>query len=261
VPTINSYANKQGYYIRARPSSTGNITYKIKNKGNPIVRKYGLKDGDEISWSTIQSFKALGVIYTEKSGTLGPDDFEPDPEQLEKTELFESDAKELFSVITTQFELSAEERTEIRSILGLRPEMNLEAVGDQIGPYLESHADSEGLSVWPNQTVETSEKLIITTWIDDVDSTEHDTWHLRIIIMGVDNDEFYTTHHCIHLCEEHGIEYWHTWVPVTPTWDIKQVALEQKSVIFPQLLSELRAINFDLGDPSEVVSPPLEQKG
>ncbi|NUB91167.1 hypothetical protein HT576_09055 [Haloterrigena sp. SYSU A121-1] len=100
MPTINSYVDEEGYYIRARPSGAGNITYKIKDEGNPVVWKHGLRDGDEISWSTIQSFKALGIIYTEESGTLGPDDFKPDPEQLEKTELPESDAEELFGILT-----------------------------------------------------------------------------------------------------------------------------------------------------------------
>jgi len=30
VPTINRYTDEEEYYIRARPSSAGNITYKIQ---------------------------------------------------------------------------------------------------------------------------------------------------------------------------------------------------------------------------------------
>lgn len=258
MPTINSYANDEGFYIRARPSNAGNITYKIKEEGNLVVWKHGLRDGDEISWSTIQSFKALGIIYTEQSGTLGPDDFRPDPEQLEKTELTESDAQDLFSIIISQFELTKEERTEIRSILGLSPEMDVEAIGDRIKTDLEEYADSVGLSVRPDRTVVDTEEIDISTWVEMENSTDYDSYRLHFLFVSEVNDEPRFTDHCIHLCEEHGLEHWHIRVLETPTWDIKRIAIEQKSVIFPRLLDELRAAEFELGDPADVLSPLIE---
>lgn len=258
MPTINRYVDGEGYYIRARPSGAGNITYKIKEKGDPVVWKHGLRDGDEISWSTIQSFKALGIIYTEESGTLGLDDFKPDPEQLEKTELAESEAQELFSIITTQFDLSPEERAEIRSILGLPPEQDFELVADRLKSRLKSYVDTEGLLVRPDRTVEDAAEVSISPSVTENSSGDYDTWKLHIVIISEDGNESYFTDHCIHLCEKHGLERWHIEVMDTPSWDIKRVAIEQRSVIFPRLLDELRAVEFDLGDPSEVLAPEVD---
>ncbi|MFC7215107.1 hypothetical protein ACFQO4_13600 [Saliphagus sp. GCM10025334] len=258
MPTINKYVDGDGYYILARPSGAGNITYKIKHEGNPVVWKHGLRDGDEISWSTIQSFKTLGIIYTDQSGTLGPDDFRPDPDQLEKTELPESEAEELFSIITTQFDLSPEERAEIRSILGLPPEQDFELIGDHIRAYLEDYVDSEGLTVRPDRMVTDAAEVDISTWVNETGSEDFDTWELHLLILTEDGDEAYFTDHCIHLCEKHGLERWHIRILEQPSWEIKRVAIEQRSVIFPRLLDELRAVQFDLGNPSEMLAPLVE---
>jgi hypothetical protein len=258
VPTINKYTDEEGYYIRARPSGAGNITYKIKDEGNPVVWKHGLRDDDEISWSTIQSFKALGIVYTEQSGTLEPDDFEPDPKQLEKTTLAESDARELFSIITAQFDLSQEERAEIRSILGLPPEMNLKTIGDRISSHLESSVGGNNLSTRGDQTAKSDGNVDIASWVEESDSTNHELRRLHILFITKNGGESQFTDHCIHICNKHGLERWHIRTLEPPTWEIKRVAIEQKSVIFPRLLEELQAAEFDLGDPSEVLSPVVE---
>lgn len=258
MPTVNTYVNERGYYIRARPSGIGNITYKIEKEGHPVLREYGLSDGDEIAWSTIQSLKTLGVIYTEQSGTLGPDDFRPDPEQLEKTKLTESEAEELFSIIVSRFKISAKKRGEIRSTLGLAAEIDLETIGDRLRSYLESYTDTESFTVRNAPPAETAEELDIATWVEDVNSTDHGTWRFHILIINEVNDQSYFTDHCVHLCEEHGIEYWHVRTLESPTWNIKRVAIEQKGVIFPRLLDELQAAGFDPGDPTEVLSPHVD---
>lgn len=257
MPTINSYADKQGYYIRARPSGVGNITYKIKDAGNPVIWKHGLRDGDDVAWSTIQSFKALGIIYTEESGTLGPDDFEPDPEQLEKTELTEADARELFSIISTQFNLSRTERKEIRTILGLPLEIDFEIIGERIKSHIKSYMSEEGFPVRPDRTVYQTDEIDISTWVDEDDSAEYDTWQLHILVVSEANNKSLFTDHCIHLCDEHGLERWHLQVLDTPTWEIKRTGITQKSIIFPILLDELQSAGFNLGDPTEVMSPQV----
>lgn len=258
MPTINSYVDREGYYIRARPSETGNITYKIKEEGNPIIWKHGLRDGDEIAWSIIQSLKALGIVYTEGSGTLGPDDFKPDSAQLKETELSEADAQELYSIITEQFKLSQDDRAEIRSLLGLPPKMDLEMIGDRIKSHLKKHIDSRGLSVRGDRNVRTTEDVEIATWTEQSGSDEYEAHRLHVLIVSKLDGVSCFTDHCIHLCEEHGLERWHVRVLETPTWEIKQAAIEQRSVIFPRLLDELRAAEFDLGDPSQVLLPLVE---
>ena len=78
-----------------------------------------------------------------------------------------------------------------------------------------------------------------------------------MLIITEYNDESQFTNHCIHLCDDHGLERWHIQVLDTPTWDIKRVGIEQKKHYFPCLLDELRAAEFELGDPTEVLSPQV----
>lgn len=260
MPTINKYENDEGYYIRAWTSDAGNITYKIRNEGRPVVWKHGLRDGDEIAWSTIQSFKALGIIYTDESGTLGPGDFEPDPEQFAETELTDSDARELFDIITSEFELSAAERAEIREILGLPAELDLTSTADRLESYLETHVEREGLSIRPDRVATNSDAVTISAWANSSNGREVDRQELHILVMSESEtgDETWFTDHCIHLCDEHGLEHWHVRILQEPTWDIKRVAIQQQAVLFPRLLDELRATEFDLGDPSEMLDPVIE---
>lgn len=97
-----------------------------------------MRDGDEVSWSTIQSFKSLGIIYTDESGTLGPDDFNPDPSQLEKSELSEQEARELLDIITSQLDPSPEKLAELRDILGIS---GLAPILDDITTVLANHLE------------------------------------------------------------------------------------------------------------------------
>lgn len=139
------------------------------------------------------------------------------------------------SSISSQFELSREEREEIRSILGLPPEIDLEAVGDRLKSHLEAHVDKEGLPVRADRTINDAEEIEISTWVDEGNYTEYDTWQLRVLIVSERNDTSQYTDHCIHLCDEHGLERWHIRVLETPTWDIKRVGIRQKKRNLPPI--------------------------
>jgi hypothetical protein len=122
VPTLNEYTNEPGYYIRARPSSVGSpITYQIEPEAYSIIDAYGVVDGEQISWSVIQSLRSLGLVYTDQSGVLGSDEFEPDAEQLEETALDEAAARRLAEVIRTNLDIDAETFRTILDILNLDP--------------------------------------------------------------------------------------------------------------------------------------------
>jgi hypothetical protein len=124
MPTIQEYTNDPGYFIRARPSSVESpITYQIEPEGYAIIDSYGLSHEDQISWSVIQSLKSLGLLYTNKSGVIGSDDFEPDPDQLKETELDEKAALRLAKVISENIDISSEKLREILSILNIDPSL------------------------------------------------------------------------------------------------------------------------------------------
>jgi hypothetical protein len=120
VPTINEYTYERGYYIRARPSdASGTLTYKIRSHGYPIIDDMNVADGDEITWDSIQALKALGLIYTEGSGTITPDDFDPDPNQLTRLSLSQQEAENLLGIIQRHVDLDDSRASEIESLLGL----------------------------------------------------------------------------------------------------------------------------------------------
>jgi hypothetical protein len=120
VPSLNKYANEPGYYIRALPSSVdAPITYQIESEGYSIIESYGLKDGEQISWSIIQSLKSLGLLYTDQSGVVGADEFEPDTSQLEETALDDDAARRLAEVIAENIDIDGEELLVILDILDI----------------------------------------------------------------------------------------------------------------------------------------------
>jgi hypothetical protein len=261
VPTLNKYANDPGYYIRAWTRELGNFNYKINPEGWSLVEDtYTQAIDREISWQEINVLKSIGVIYTDESGIIRSDDekFKPDPEQLEKTNVSTSDAQALFSSIVAQFDLSRQARAEIRAILGLPPETDFEAVGEQIVSHLETYMEKGTLPLRSDLLESDADELDISSWVEEDGSPEHRTWNLHVLIYTDVNDEPCFTDHCIHLCDEHGLEGWHIRILETPTWDIKGIAIQQQGIIFPKLLEGLREAEFDLGDPAEVLSPTVD---
>ena len=122
VPTLNEYADKPGYYIRARPSSVASpITYQIRSEGYAVIDSYRVSDGDQISWSVIKSLKSLGLLYTDETGVIGTDEFDPDPSQLEETTLDEDAARQLAEVIAETLDIDEKEMRVILGILNIDP--------------------------------------------------------------------------------------------------------------------------------------------
>jgi len=122
MPTLNKYADRPGYYIRARPSSAdAPITYQIESEAYPVIDSYGMQDGDKLAWSVIQSLKSLGLLYTNESGIIGPDEFEPDASQLEETALDAAAARRLARAIAKNLDVTESELRVILEILNIDP--------------------------------------------------------------------------------------------------------------------------------------------
>ena len=124
MPTLNPYTNDPGYYIRAWTSDIGNITYKLKPQGWNIIDDWGeLDNGGEITWQQINALKSVGVIFTEDTGVIYPDNekFQPDPEQLESMELSDEEASAFLDAILSHCDLSAEQIADLCRMLGIEP--------------------------------------------------------------------------------------------------------------------------------------------
>jgi hypothetical protein len=132
MPTINMYQDGDGYYIRARPSdATGTITYKIRSYGNPVVRETDFKDGEEITWDSISALKSLGIVYTDGSGTVAPDDFNPDSELLQKNSISEQKARRMLTAVRKHLEMDKQQLQDAADALGISYNQN----GDENQPF------------------------------------------------------------------------------------------------------------------------------
>lgn len=119
MPTLNEYKNEYGYYISAWTTKTGNITYKIREEGYEIVEDLEITDGQECSWDIITSLKSLSLIYTDQSGTIATDEFEPDPKKVSETELSETEARRLYDIIQKHQDLTDVEINRLSEILDI----------------------------------------------------------------------------------------------------------------------------------------------
>ena len=120
MPTINMYQGRDGYYILARPSDeTGTITYKIRSYGNPVVSEIGFKNGEQITWGSIDALKSLGIIYTDGSGTVTPDNFDPDSDLLQNHSISEHKARRMLSAAQKHLEMSQQHLKHVADALDI----------------------------------------------------------------------------------------------------------------------------------------------
>lgn len=252
MPTLNAYKNDPGYYIRAWTPDQGNINYKLYSDGNRIVEGYDLRDGDEISWPTIHSLKAVGAIYTDGSGTLGPDDFKP----LDKStkSLTQEEAEELLRTILDQVDPSEDEIEELCDILDIeRPESReaelereLRSRIEEVGGITELDTDKS-----LNGEIENASMSVdVSDYTDDEESSV--MYGISIFLLGdVELDHPGMARHDIRLCQEHGLEGWHFAHSGDDPWKVHAEMSSQKSVLLPVVLDWFDELGLQYGLPDE----------
>lgn len=276
MPTFNKYKNKLGYFIRAWTPETGNINYKIRKEGNPIVEDFGLKDGDEISWDTINSLKALGLIYTDESGTIATDEFVPDPDHISETSLSDQKAHDLFDILHNHRNISPNELDEICGILGIDKSTNeLTNLGNLLNEKVREIIDDGALPTKHTLGEISSEDNLLNVTVDNIqDETKNGYAGINIILISQDttgtNSEM-TIHlgddtesdggrmiiHWVFVCQSHGIERWEVAFNGNRTWEQKGEVIRQKGQLIPIIANSLKEIDIDPESPLETPSPPF----
>jgi len=262
MPTFNEYQNDPGYYIRAWTPNTGNINYKIREEGYPIVEDYDLSHKDEISWDTIRSLKTMGLIYTEGSGTITNDEFEPDPEQVDETALSTEEAEELLEVILEHRDLASDEIDEICSILGIDPPSDeFEGLKQDLTEKVEFLIET---GIFPgSKTLRTSksEEILVAVTTEDLrETTENGLVGVGIAFIAdlPDSDDVPIVKHSIFVCQEHGIENWNVQLEGAKTWEKKGEVTRQKGILTPSVADLLEQSGIDPGDPTDTPAPELK---
>lgn len=261
VPTLNEYTNKYGYYINAWTSTTGNITYKIRDEGYTIIDDLDISDDDDISWDIIRSLKSLSLIYTDQSGTIPSDEFNPDPQTVAATELSKTAAEELLDTILEHQELTATELEEICEILGIESEsVGFERLESQLNEKLRDLIETGELPT--KQSLETTEEndvhVVVTTKDlrskigNDVVGT-----NIKFISRLERDDTILIVDHYVFVSDLHGIESWGVRLTRNHSWDIKGEVTRQKGILLPVVAELLEDAGIDAGDSSDTLAPRL----
>jgi hypothetical protein len=249
MPTINEYKHDPGYFIRAWTPDTSNINYKIRQAGNAIVEEYGLSDGDEISWETIQSLKPVGAIYTEETGTFGPDDVQP-PEGSAKS-LTESEAHSLLDAIVGHGNPSESEIERLCEILGVDAPKQTQS--DALAASVESRIIGTGVldglktteTIGPDGSIsETSVQIK-----EHVDTDGDGLYDVTVNLFSVSDDEISIIKHNAHVCAKHGLEAWYYACSGGVTWQKRAELAQQQSLLLPEVLRVLDELGADHGRP------------
>lgn len=118
MPTLNEYTSDNGYYILARPSDSGNITYQLKPRGEQIVEKLDYKHGEEIGWQVINALRVPGLVYTGDEGTTD-DNMIVDLNNEEIDALSEEDARQLLDELSSVPRIGESQMDNIEQVLGI----------------------------------------------------------------------------------------------------------------------------------------------
>lgn len=254
MPSFNEYKNESGYFIRAWTPETENITYQILTEGNPIIKDYGVEDGDEVSWDLIRSLKALGLISTKKSGVISPDDdFEPDHEEVDVNSLSEKEAYDLLEALQSHQEISPDKLDEICDILDVEIP---ETTEEKLERALEDNISVANFETFPTDLTLNGDDSESTLSVDvqdvrDDNQTPH-LYRMGIFLLGdVDRAEPGMARHDVVVCQEHGVEIWNFVVSGELSWQKHAEMAQQKSCLLPVLIEWLGELDVNVGTPSE----------
>lgn len=171
MPVYHSYVNDDGYYITARPSDVGNITYQTTTEADELLTELGYEDEDNLPWGLINPFRAAGLIFTNGQGVKADLDDAPDLDPSKLESLSPSKAEELLAYFDSRKDIPEEVYNQLQEIIEDEQKPDYDILGDAI--------DAE----FPDQVTHT--KMIWKT-----ESTEFRTVDTRQSTLTQHQDEF-----------------------------------------------------------------------
>ncbi|WP_253739013.1 hypothetical protein [Halohasta salina] len=254
MPTLKAYVGKEGYYINARPSDVGNVTYQVDPSIWEFLEEMDYGHESEIEWGLIKPFRLAGLIYTENGGV---DDIGDDIPELDPTKLSTLSAEaieKLLEYIDSRGDLSPSIKKKIKSYVrehgthestGLADEIHdtaskvLDGIGDRFNRNsIDVSVDSKTVQQWRITDIE---MRIEKTVSFPSPTVLPEIIHTISIIEPTDgrNTENYTT--------------WETEIDGDYSWDVGIEALEQKAALAEELKELLTEQGLKLGGPPKLV--------
>lgn len=216
VPVLHSYVDDDGYYITARPSDVGNITYQVSERAETLLSELDYRDEDDLPWGIINPLRSAGLIYTDSQGVNHNQDDAPDLDPTELPELTESEIQRLIEYFESRDDIS-------------------EGVCDQLkekiksNDYLLEQIAQRIHSKFPNE-----ETYVHVTWTSD--EQDHEIHKLRIELKDRD---------IVHRMDMFGdptVDEWKIEHPYEDSWD----GVARASETLPEVMKGLDEINSEL---------------
>lgn len=254
MPTLKAYVSKDGYYINARPSDVGNITYQVDKSIWEFLEKMDYGHESEIEWGLIKLFRLAGLIYTEGEGV---DDIDDDIPELDPSKLSS---------------LSAEALEELLEYIESRTDLS-QTVKEKIKSYIREHGSHKSTEL-ADEIQETANRVLND--IDDrfnmnsidvsVESKTAQQWRITDIEIRIEKTKLFPQPtvlpeiiHTVSVVEHtdgltaENYTTWKTEINGENTWDVGIEALKQKVGLATELKETLTEQGLELGSPPKLV--------
>jgi hypothetical protein len=215
VPVLHSYIDDDGYYITARPSDVGNITYQVSEEAETLLSELDYRDEDDLPWGIINPLRSAGLIYTNSQGVDHHDDA-PNLDPTKLPELTQSEIQKLLDYLESRKDISEEIYRQIEEKIESKDSL-LEQIGQRIHPK------------FPDE-----ETYLHVTWASD--EADHKIKKLRIELRDRD------VAHIIGMWGDSTVGEWKIEHPYGDSWHGAAEASEALS----KLMNALGDINSDL---------------
>jgi hypothetical protein len=167
MPVFHSYVNKKGYYITARPSDVGNITYQTTDEADKLITELDYEDGDDLPWGLINPLRSAGLIFTNGQGVEADLEDAPDLEPSEIVNLSSEEAKKLLSYFDSRGDIPEDVYAQLRDIIEGEEKDDSELLGDAIDSEFECQKTHTKL-IWKTDSYEEITRIEITLYGEDI---------------------------------------------------------------------------------------------
>lgn len=113
MPTFKKYQSDAGYYILARLSNLGNVTYQITPSATSFLRNLNYEHEDELPWALVTPLREAGHVYTKGQG-LSNELNEPNLDENILPELSDEEVGQLLSYLEGQDETPSDVLSSLR---------------------------------------------------------------------------------------------------------------------------------------------------
>jgi hypothetical protein len=139
MPVFHSYVNDDGYYITARPSDVGNITYQTTKEADQLLSELGYGDEDELPWGIINPLRSADLIYTNNQGVDRDREDAPDLDPSKLPELTESEVQKLLDYFSSRGDIPDHICRQLEEKIESSTEDMLDKVGSRFHSKFPNH--------------------------------------------------------------------------------------------------------------------------